>query len=189
MNVSIRQLKVQLLCAGVLVTNFVLFQDGASVVLAKNESLSKASGSGDKSKNTAQHSKAMGGVGVDWSSWASKLADRWYEKLITLEKQSGRHFHTRRPARIKFTCYPDGTIGQISVFRSCGVPAYDRMQIEALKQTVPLPAFPAGSRRKSFTLLQGWESHPRVPGESEFTPGSYGKNFPLERLKPKHKKS
>ena len=165
----------------------VPFQNQVNALAAKNGDLTKANKPAKQSSDHSHQKKAIDAIGVDWSSWVSQLADCWYEKLLALEKQSGKHFRTLRPARIKFTCYADGTIGQISIYRSCGIAAYDKMQIEALKQTAPLSAFPAGSKRKSRTLLQGWESHPRVPGEPEFKPGSYGKYFPVEKVRPKSK--
>gem|GEM_PF-1924474 len=121
-------------------------------------------------------------IGVDWSHWVSTLADRWYFNLKNMEFRSGKFFRTVRPALIKFTCYRSGTVGNIALRQSCGVPAYDQMQIEALKRCMPLPPFPEGSRRMSYSLLQGWECHPRQAGEKDFKPGSYGKNFPVERV-------
>jgi hypothetical protein len=54
------------------------------------------------------------------------------------------------------------------------------MQIQALANILPLHRFPKGTRRTSFTLVQGWESHPRRPGEEDFKPGSFGKDTPME---------
>lgn len=189
MNLFLQLLTIQMWIVTILCLCLVTPQNNAHYAMAK-EGVKTVSGTNSTtaSANALKDSKVADGVAVDWSSWAGRLADRWYDKLIALEKQSGRHFRTLRPARIKFTCYADGTIGQISVYRSCGIPAYDKMQIEALKQTIPLPSFPVGSKRKSYTLLQGWESHPRVLGEPEFTPGSYGKNFPVEKVNSKQGK-
>lgn len=122
-------------------------------------------------------------TGVDWSAWVSTLADRWYQNLKNLELRSGRSYRTIRPALIKFTCLRNGMIAGVVLKQSCGIPKYDAMEIEALKRTMPLPPFPEGSKRVSYTLLQGWEAHPRKPGEKDFELGSYGKDFPIERIK------
>ncbi|HEY9870597.1 MAG TPA: TonB family protein, partial [Candidatus Obscuribacterales bacterium] len=127
------------------------------------------------------------GTGVDWSQWANELADRWYKNLIALERKSGKGFNTARPAKIRFTCYPDGSIKNISLYRSCGISEYDRMQIEALKQVQPLPPFPPGTRRKSITMLQGWASGPKTKGQKDFELGSYGKRMPVERVRTRPK--
>lgn len=119
---------------------------------------------------------------VDWSQWVTQLADRWFFNLKRLETMTGRDFHSPRAAQIRFTCYPDGTIGNISLEQSSGVPAYDQLQIQALVQTMPVPPFPHGTLRKSVTLVQGWEAHPRRPGESDFQPGSFGQGFPQEKV-------
>jgi TonB family protein len=125
----------------------------------------------------------LDGTGVDWSQWANELADRWYKNLIALERKSGRGFNTVRPAKIRFTCYPDGSIKNITLYRSCGIAEYDRMQIEALKQVQPLPPFPPGTKRKSITMLQGWASGPKTRGQKDFELGSYGKRMPVERVR------
>lgn len=137
------------------------------------------------SSPSASAGKGIGGIRVDWSDWANTLADRWYARLIEMEKKSGRSYSTARPARIRFTVYPDGSIKNISLKTSCGVPSYDKLQIEALKAIAPLPPFPAGSNKKSMTMVQGWESRALKRGERDFQPGSYGKRFPSEKLKPK----
>ncbi len=118
--------------------------------------------------------------GVDWSRWVGELNDRWYLNLKNLEDQSGYQFHTVRPALIKFTCYPNGQIGDISLKQSSGVDLYDRMQVEALLQVTPLPPFPRGTQRTSFTLMQGWESHPRKRGEQDYRPGGFARGIPME---------
>lgn len=119
---------------------------------------------------------------VDWSHWVTQLADRWFYNLKRLETFYGRDFHSPRAAQIRFTCYPNGTIGNISLEQSSGIAAYDQLQIQALCQAMPLTPFPAGSQRKSVTLVQGWESHPRRPGEQDFRPGSFGQGFPQEKV-------
>jgi hypothetical protein len=119
---------------------------------------------------------------VDWSQWVTQLADRWFFNLKRLETMTGRDFHSPRAAQIRFTCYPDGTIGNISLEQSSGVPTYDQLQIQALVQTMPVHPFPHGTLRKSVTLVQGWEAHPRRPGESDFQPGSFGQGFPQEKV-------
>jgi hypothetical protein len=120
---------------------------------------------------------------VDWSHWVSAHADRWYYMLKTAETMLGLQFVTARPAMIQYTCYADGTIGNVILKQSSGVPAYDRLQLETLLATQPLQPFPAGTHRDSITLCQGWESHPKQPGEADFQPGSFGKDFPAERVR------
>jgi hypothetical protein len=120
---------------------------------------------------------------VDWSRWVSLMADRWFYVLRNTEYQLGVQFQTPRPALIQFTCYADGTIGNIILKQSSGVTAYDRLQVASLLQAVPTPPFPPGTHRTSITLVQGWESHPRQPGEHDFQPGSFGRDFPLERVR------
>jgi hypothetical protein len=122
-------------------------------------------------------------TGVDWSAWISTLADRWYQNLKNLEFRAGRSFNTVRPALVKFTCHRNGMIGGIVLKQSSGNPKYDTMEIEALKRTMPLPPFPEGSKRVSYTLLQGWEAHPRKPGDKDYEMGTAGKDFPIERVK------
>jgi TonB family protein len=120
---------------------------------------------------------------VDWSRWMSGMADRWFYVLRTAEYNMGIQFHTPRPALIQFTCYADGTIRNISLKQSSGVAEYDRLQMQTLTQICPLPPFPAGSKRTHLTLVQGWESHPRKPGEDDFQPGSFGRGFPQEKVR------
>jgi hypothetical protein len=67
--------------------------------------------------------------------------------------------------------------------QSSGNVIYDHLQMLALVQTAPLPQFPAGTKRHSITLILGWESHIKQPGEEDYTPGSFGKNFPLEKVR------
>jgi hypothetical protein len=120
---------------------------------------------------------------VDWSHWVSAQADRWFYILRYSEEALGIRFDTPRPALIQFTCYADGSIGNLVLKQSSGVPAYDRLQVEALLATMPTMPFPKGTVRKSITLCQGWESHKKRPGESDFQPGSFGRDFPLERVR------
>lgn len=119
---------------------------------------------------------------VDWSRWISAQADRWYYTLKFSEEMLGLHFVTVRPAMIQYTCYADGSIRNVILKQSSGVPAYDRLQMETLMASLPAPPFPQGTQRRAITLCQGWESHPRQPGESDFIPGSFGHNFPKERV-------
>jgi TonB family protein len=119
---------------------------------------------------------------VDWSGWASQLADHWFSNLKNLEYNSHRGWTTDCPAMIQFTCHADGRITNIQLRQSCGNTAYDNMQIEALKRTIPCPSFPAGTHLNSYTLIQGWEAHPRHPGEQDYKPGSFGHNMPAERV-------
>lgn len=120
---------------------------------------------------------------VDWSGWIAKLADRWYYVLRMSEEVVGNEFVTARPALIQFTCYRNGQIGNMFLKQSSGNPAYDRLQMIALMQTAPLHAFPQGTQRNSITLVQGWESHIKQAGEQDFVPGSFGKGFPMEKVK------
>jgi hypothetical protein len=119
---------------------------------------------------------------VDWSVWVTNLADRWFFNLKQLETLYRQDFHSPRAAQIRFTCYPNGTIGNISLEQSSGIPSYDQLQIQSLVQTMPLAPFPPGTQRKSVTLVQGWESHPRRLGEQDFRPGSFGRGFPQEKV-------
>lgn len=120
---------------------------------------------------------------VDWSGWIAKLADRWYYVLRMNEEVVGNEFVTARPALIQFTCYNNGQIGNMFLKQSSGNPAYDRLQMIALMQAAPLHAFPQGTQRTSITLVQGWESHIKQAGEQDFVPGSFGKGFPMEKVK------
>jgi TonB family protein len=117
---------------------------------------------------------------IDWSSWVGTEADHWFYILRSAETGLGIRFDCPRAALIQFTCYADGSIGNIILKQSSGVPAYDQLQIEALRATQPTAPFPPGTVRKSITLIQGWESHKKKPGELDFQPGSFGKNFPAE---------
>jgi TonB C terminal len=120
---------------------------------------------------------------VDWAAWIAKMADRWYFVLKGYEDLANVHFVTVRPALIQFTCYSNGSLGNIMLKQSSGNPAYDRLQMIALMQAVPVPQFPYGTKRQSITLVQGWESHVRQAGESEYEPGSFGRGFPMEKVK------
>ncbi len=120
---------------------------------------------------------------VDWSKWVSKFADRWFYVLRLYEDGAHAEFLTQRAALIEFTCYANGQLGNIRLKQSSGNLIYDRLQVIALMQTVPLLPFPPGTKRTSITLLQGWESHVQKPGESTYVPGSFGKNFPTEKVR------
>lgn len=119
---------------------------------------------------------------VDWSKWIGTFADRWYFALRRMEESSGMQFYTVRPAQIHFTCLANGQIGNVYLKQSSGVPVYDRLQMIALSQ-VAVPPFPRGTRHTSVTLVQGWESHQRRPGESDYIPGSFGRSFPKENVR------
>ncbi len=120
---------------------------------------------------------------IEWSKWVSTLADRWFYVLRSVEYNYGVQFSTSRPALIQFTCYADGTIGKIVLKQSSGISAYDRLQVDSLLAAAPTLPFPQGTKRTSITLVQGWESHPKQPGEQDFQPGSFGKDFPRERVR------
>jgi hypothetical protein len=120
---------------------------------------------------------------VDWRGWLAKFADRWYYLLRVHEEQFDAEFVTARPALFQFTCYSNGAIGNLSLRQSSGNPVYDRLQMVALMEAAPLPPFPTGTRRTNISLVQGWESHVKQPGESGYVPGSFGSGFPLEKVK------
>lgn len=134
--------------------------------------------------NQAENTQvAMAEYGVDWSAWISRLADLWFFNLKKLTDKSAYEFHISTPARIRFTCWPNGRITDISVKRSSGVPLYDQLQIEALQRTKS-PPFPAGTQKTSNTLVLGWDSHPRQSRrEQTFTPGSFDPGVTLEKIK------
>lgn len=117
---------------------------------------------------------------IDWSPWFSKLADRWHVHLRKLERKRNIVFVTTGPARIRFTCFSDGSIGFVSLQKSSGVNEYDSMQIRALLACSPLPPFPSGTKRSKITVVQGWESRRKRLGEKDFEPGSFGKEYPKE---------
>ena len=119
---------------------------------------------------------------VDWSSWISQMAARWHYNLKRLEAQSNVCFVTERPALIQFTCASNGQVGNFYLKQSSGVYAYDQLQMLALSQVTPLPPFPKGTRCATITLVQGWESHTKKPGESGFDPGAFGRRFPMEKV-------
>lgn len=120
---------------------------------------------------------------VDWSTWISQMAARWHKNLRFLEESSNVGFHTVRPALIEFTCSNNGMVGNISLKQSSGVYAYDQLQMLALSQVTPLPPFPRGTKCATITLLQGWESHAKKPGDTGFDPNAFGKGFPMEKVK------
>lgn len=119
---------------------------------------------------------------VDWSSWISQMAARWHYNLRRLEAQSNICFVTERPALIQFTCAANGQVGNFTLKQSSGIYAYDQLQMLALSQVTPLPPFPKGTRCATITLVQGWESHTKKPGESGFDPRAFGRRFPMEKV-------
>lgn len=119
---------------------------------------------------------------VDWSGWISQMAARWHYNLKRLEAQSNICFVTERPALIQFTCASNGQVGNFLLKQSSGVYAYDQLQMLALSQVTPLPPFPKGTRCATITLVQGWESHTKKPGESGFDPSAFGRRFPMEKV-------
>jgi TonB C terminal len=119
---------------------------------------------------------------VDWASWLAKVADRWFFILDQYERSTQQHYVTLRPALFRFTCYNTGQIANITLKQSSGNPTYDRLQMVALIQSMPVPQFPVGTRRQTITLVQGWESHVRQTGESDYVPGSFGRGFPMEKV-------
>ncbi len=118
---------------------------------------------------------------VNWSPWVAHLASHWHEILRGCEEVLAMQFHTARPALIQFTCYADGHIGNVILRQSSGIPVYDRLQIASLMEVRPLP-FPPGTVRKSVTLIQGWESHVKQPGEADFQPWNFANRYPQERV-------
>jgi hypothetical protein len=119
---------------------------------------------------------------VDWATWLAKVADRWFFILDQYERSTQQHYVTLRPALFRFTCYNTGQIANITLKQSSGNPTYDRLQMVALIQSMPVPQFPVGTRRQTITLVQGWESHVRQAGESDYVPGSFGRGFPMEKV-------
>ncbi len=119
---------------------------------------------------------------VDWSSWISQMAARWHYNLKRLEAQSNVCFVTERPALIQFTCASNGQVGNFSLKQTSGIYAYDQLQMLALSQVTPLPPFPKGTRCATITLVQGWESHTKKPGENGFDPRAFGRRFPMEKV-------
>lgn len=120
---------------------------------------------------------------VDWSGWISAVSSRWFYNLRVMESGANIRFVTDRPALIQFTCYADGRLSNIALRQSSGVDVYDRLQMLALSQVAPLPPFPAGTQCRSITLVQGWESHIKRPGESGFDPVRFGRGFPMEKVR------
>ncbi len=119
---------------------------------------------------------------VNWSPWMQDLASRWHKVLRDSEELLGLQFHTLRPALIQFTCYADGHIGNVFLIQSSGIPVYDRMQILSLMEVAPLYPFPRGTQKQSVTLIQGWESHTRRPGEGDFNSRAFAARFPQEKV-------
>jgi hypothetical protein len=138
---------------------------------------------GAQQNQEPQGQSSMTEYGVDWSKWVGQMADRWFYALKKLEDQSDYQFHTVRPALIQFTAYPDGHIDNISLKQTSGVDLYDRLQIQSLMMCQPAPHFPRGTKRTNFTLVQGWESHPKQQGEEDYQPGTFGHGFPMEKVK------
>jgi hypothetical protein len=137
---------------------------------------------GAQQNENSQPDGAMSEYGVDWSKWVSQMADRWFFNLKRLEDASEYQFHTVRPALVQFTSYPDGRIENINLKQTSGVDMYDQLQLQALSMC-KAPPFPRGTKRTNFTLVQGWESHPKRPGEDDYQPGSFGHGFPMEKVK------
>lgn len=118
---------------------------------------------------------------VSWAPWMAHLSSNWHEILKGCEEVLAMQFHTVRPALIQFTCYADGHIGNVILRQSSGIPVYDRLQIASLMEVRLLP-FPQGTVRKSVTLIQGWESHTKQPGEQDFQPWNFANRFPQEKV-------
>lgn len=119
---------------------------------------------------------------VNWSPWISTLANRWHTILRDSETLVGVEFQTSKPALIQFTCYADGRIGNVFLRQSSGIPVYDRMQILSLMECGPLDPFPPGTQKRSVTLIQGWESHRKRPGEQQFNTRAFADRYPQERV-------
>lgn len=139
------------------------------------------SGNASSSMQTATPSY-LNEYDVDWSSWISQMAARWHYNLKRLEAQSNVCFVTERPALIQFTCAFNGQVGNFTLKQSSGIYAYDQLQMLALSQVTPLPPFPKGTRCATITLVQGWESHAKKPGENGFDPRAFGRRFPMEKV-------
>ncbi|HEY9715263.1 MAG TPA: TonB C-terminal domain-containing protein [Chroococcales cyanobacterium] len=120
---------------------------------------------------------------VDWSGWMGKVADRWYYVLQTAEETFNCEFVTARPALVQFTIWSNGQISDVSLKQSSGNAIYDQLQMVALINAGPMPRFPAGTKRNAITLVQGWESHVKQANETGYVPGSFGKGFPMEKVR------
>ncbi len=119
---------------------------------------------------------------VNWSPWVNDLATRWHGCLKATEVSLGMQFQSPRAALIQFTCYADGRIDNIVLKQSSGIPVYDRLQILTLLHSEPLAPFPQGTAKHSVTLIQGWESHVKQPGEQEFQPWNFASRYPQEKV-------
>lgn len=123
---------------------------------------------------------------INWSSWLTTFSSRWYRNLRKTQDMFGLQFQTQRAALIRFTCYADGHIENVSLIQSSGITAYDKLQIAALVHSQPLPLFPRNTQRASVTFTQGWESHCKKPGEEEFHPWSFAAKYPKEKISRAH---
>lgn len=119
---------------------------------------------------------------VNWQPWIAAMASTWYGNLRYHEHSYGIQFHTPRPALIQFTCYADGHIGNVVLRQSSGIPVYDELQMASLMQVAPLAPFPKGTVKSSITLVQGWESHKKRPGESDFQAFQFAGKYPMEKV-------
>lgn len=122
---------------------------------------------------------------VDWSAWMSDVADRWQRVLGFFqapESSDGHNSASNRPAFIQFTCHRDGHVDHVTVLQGSGIAELDRQQVNALVDCMPLPPFPAGSRRQSVTLLYVWESAQNQAGNQGAQPRAVGKESPLETV-------
>ncbi len=59
---------------------------------------------------------------------------------------------------------------------------YDELQIASLMQVAPLAPFPKGTAKNSITLVQGWESHRKRPGESDFQANQFAAKYGMEKV-------
>lgn len=92
---------------------------------------------------------------TDWSGWMSEVASRW-DGVMNSACAHGK-LQPYGPMSVEFTCNRDGSISDILVHRTSGDGSCDALQVEALKDCLPLPAFPVESRKKSISVIFVWD--------------------------------
>jgi outer membrane biosynthesis protein TonB len=98
---------------------------------------------------------------VDWSAWVEKMTDRWTDAMNRPAVTSG--LKPSGPLFVEFTCKKDGTISEVMIDHSSGDRSCDAISIGTLLRCLPLPSFPAESRKKSITVLCIWAYNSHVP--------------------------
>ncbi len=92
---------------------------------------------------------------VDWTSWMNEVANRW--SLVFNAGFPNGKFQPDGPGAIQFTCNSDGSIKNLVILTGSGDIVCDKTQVEALKNCVPLPQFPAACKKDNVTLLYVWD--------------------------------